>query len=484
MIRIFDYVNFSNMKNINADSGLHVQRNVINYTLRRRDDFFFYLTCPKGKEEEVLKWIERPDRVKLVPLHYTTAGSLNKMYLDVVGLRKSFPWARYPLTVIWNNEAYMAPTILQTFYATFPYSRISVANYVHWIEVPEQNKLGSIYVGNWHMWMLATSIAWTENTFFNSVYGIQMVLPYFRKFLRGDIYEDISAKMRPLYLGINVEELDKFKTNEKFEKPTFIFNQRLAQYTGASRVIRVAMRLIDDGYDFKLILTNPSQSTIKRAMEALFRKPKYRENIILNQGGLPFDKYVETLWRSDAVIAWHGGMGNKNDHPVNQWSIAFPEAIACGCYPIAHANGFFSEMLPREYLLPNREDETLYLAMRMLIESPEEYRKRASHVQSYVRENYDWNKRIDHWIKVFEDLHERSVQKAGRLTPDTVKKILNLMETRGYFKWSDIRRELSWASQIRLNRMSPYFWLCENYTETPTAEPYFYKEKGKLGEFL
>ena len=482
MIRVFDYVNISNAKGgLWKDSGYHVQRNVINYVLRKRDDFFFYPTCPKGCERDFLRGIERPERVKVIPLRYTTAGSLNKLYLDIIGLRKNFSWSKYPLTVIWNNEVYMAPILLQTFQATFPFGRVSMANYVHWVEIPEQNRLGSVHVGNWHMWLLATSIAWTERTFFNSKYGIEMVLPYFRKFLRGDIYDEILEKIQPLYLGINVEELDKFKTTEKFDKPTFVFNQRLAQYTGAAKVIKTAIKLIDDGYDFNLILTNPSQATIK-AVD--YDNPKYRNNILIYTGGLPYDEYVRTLWKSDAVIAWHGGMGIKNDQPVNQWSIAFLEALACGCYPIAHANGFFTEMIPKEYLLPNRDDETLYSAMRTLIENPEEYRKKASHVQSYVRENFDWEKRIEPWIKAFESVHNSTVQKAGRLTPDTVKRILKIIEKNGSFKWSDVRSELLWASQIRLNRMSPYFWLCENYTESPTAEPVFYKGGGKLGEWI
>jgi len=480
MIRVFNYVNFSNMKNINADSGLHVQRNVINYILRKRNDFFFYLTCPKGKEKDILKWLEQPERVKLIPIRYTTAGSLNKMFLDIVGLRKSFSWSKYPLTVIWNNEVYMGAIILQTFQATFPYGRIPVANYVHWIEIPEQNRLGNIHIGNWHMWTLATSIAWTDRTFFNSKYGINLVLPYFRKFLRGDIYDEIIRKMEPLYLGINVEELDKYKTTDIFDKPTFVFNQRLAQYTGASKVIKTAMKLLDDGYDFYLILTNPSQATIK----VDYDNPKYRGKIIIHQGGLPYSEYVKTLWKADAVIAWHGGAGNKNDFPINQWSLAFPEAIACGCYPLAHCNGFFSEMLPREYLLPNREPETLYTAMRLLIESPEEYRKKANPIQAYVRQNYDWRKRIDSWIKAYDDLHEKSIQKTGRLTPDTVRRIMEIMDKKGYFRWSDIRRELLWASQIRLNRMSPYFWLCENFEESPTPEPVFYRKGGKLSEWI
>jgi len=480
MIRVFDYVNFSNMKNINADSGLHVQRNVINYILRERNDFFFYLTCPVGKEQEVKRWLEYPERVQLIPIRYTTAGSLNKIYLDIPRLRKSFPWSRYPLTVLWNNEAYMAIILLQTFKATFPYGRLSVANYVHWIEIPEQNRLGTVHVGNWHMWLLATSIAWTDYTFFNSQYGISMVLPYFRKFLRGDIYDEVLKKMRPLYLGINVEELDQYKITEVFDKPTFVFNQRLAQYTGATEVIKVAMKLLDHGYDFYLILTNPSQACIKFDYD----NPKYRDNIIIHTGGLPYSKYIETLWKADAVIAWHGGRGPRNDYPINQWSLAFPEAIACGCYPVAHANGFFSEMLPKEYLLPSRTEENLYTAMRLLIESPEEYRKKAKHVQSYVRENYDWRVKIDSWIKFYDELHNKSQRRAGNLTPKTIKRILNTIETRQYFKWSDIRRELTWASQIRLNRMAPYFWLCENFEESPTPEPVFYKSGGKLAKWI
>lgn len=480
MLRAFDYINFSNMKNINSDSGLHVQRNVINYILRKRNDFFFYLTCPKGKEKDMLRWLERPERVKLIPLRYTTAGSLNKMVIDIAGLRKSFPWSKFPLTTIWNNEVYLAPTMLQIFQATFPYGRVPVVNYVHWIEIPEQNRLGTIYTGNWHMWTLATSIAWTERTYFNSRYGIELVLPYLRKFLRGDIYDEITQKMEPLYLGINVEELDKYKTSETFDKPTFIFNQRLALYTGASRVIRTAMKLLDNGYDFYLILTNPSQTTIK----VDYDNPKYRGKIIINQGGMPFEKYVETLWKADAVIAWHGGTGYNNDYPVNQWSIAFPEALACGCYPIAHNNGFFSEMLPKDFLLPNRNESTLYNAMRMVIESPEEYRKRASTVQEYIRSSYDWEKCIDPWIKAYNDAHQRCIQKSGRLIPDTVKRMTSVIDESGYFRWSDIRRKLVWASQIRLNRMSPYFWLCENFEESPTAEPVFYKKGGRLANWL
>jgi len=480
MIRPLIYTNISNAKGgITRDSGFHVARNVINYILRKRDDFFFYLTIPVGSESVAKSWLERPDRVQLIPLRYSSAGSLNKMHMDIVGLRKNLPWILYPITVIWNNEAYMSLLMLQALKATLPYAKTSLANYVHWIEIPRQNRLGSIHKGNWHMWALASGIYWNSKTYFNSQYGIELVKPYFRKFCRGDIYEEIESKMEPLYLGINVEELDKFKTNEVFDRPTFIFNQRIVPYTGARSVLQAAIDLIKDGYKFYIILTNPSQSTIKTID---YNNPDYKDCLIRCEG-LPYPKYVETLWKSDAVIAWHGGYKSSSltsqvgDAPVSQWSIAFPEAIACECYPIAHNLGFFSEMLPKDYLIPTKSLENLKTSMRLVIENVEYYRKKSSQISSYVREKYDWKVRIDDWIKAFEQLHDQSFRSYGTISASTIERIEKVIRTQGHFKWSDLSKQVGWMSQMKLSRMAPYFWLCANYKETPTAEPVFSSQK-------
>lgn len=486
MIRIFDYVNISNVRGgLWRDSGYHVQRNVINYTLRRRNDIFFYVTCPHGEEGDFLRGIECPDRIKLIPIKYTTAGSLNKLYFDVFGIRKKFKWSKYPVTVILNNEAYLGPSFLQLFKATLPFSSSTFANYVHWVELPEVNRLGNSYKGNWQMWTLATSIFWSDMTYMNSDYGISLILPYFRKILRGDIYDITESKLSPLQPGFNHEEMDRFKTSEKFDKVTFIFNHRLSQYTGAAEVLRVAKRLIDDGYDFNLIITNPSLACTKSARSQLYKdKEKYLTRIIFVQNGLPYSKYIETLWKSDAIIAWHGGRGSDRSEPVNQWSISTLEGVACGCYPIAPRRGFFEEILPPEFLLQQRNEESLYTIMRIIIDSPNEFRKKASIAQSYVRERFTWEALAPKWIKALEELHNKTLQNASKLTTHTINRITKIIENEGYFKWSDLMEKIVWHSQIRIGRISPYFWLSENYEESPTPEPVFYSKKGKLGDLL
>ena len=468
MIRVFNYINISNSKNIWADSGYHVQRNVINYILRKRDDFFFYVTVPHDQIDAAKRGFEYPDRVLLIPIKYSTAGALNKLFLDLAGLRTKFKWRRYFVNIIWSNEAYLTPYILQLFKGTFPFADASVATYVHWVEIPELNRLGSPEKGNWLLWLLATTAYWSDVVFFNSKYGVNLVLPYFQKFLREDIFGEIESKLRPLYLGINVEELDKYKHGERSDVPLIVFNQRMMQYTGATKVVRVAKRLADHGYKFKLVFTNPSHHSVQEAYgEAAKKYSKYIQLL----HGLPYPDYIRLLWKADAVVAWHTGFNNSGeDKPVNQWSIALLEAIACNTYPVVHNNGFFTEMLPREVLLSPKED-SLYAALVRIIEDPDYYRRKAHSIAQYVREKYDWRVRINDWISAYEYLYNLSQSRASIPTVETVIKIKRLIEKKKRITWNDIANELRWGYQIKVGRSGVYYWLCRNYKELPLPEP-------------
>lgn len=471
VIRVFNYLNISNAQNIWADSGFHLQRYTINYILRKRNDFFFYITVPHTFSEISKLGFERPEYVKLIPLKYSTRGSLNKLLIDLDGLKKNFKWQKYYVNVIFSNEPYLTHALVHVFKSSMPFYGTGVGNYINWIEVPELNLI-KYHFTNPMMWILAGSILFSDYTFTGSNYGVNLVLRYVKTFLRDDEYEEVKRKLKPLYIGISVEDLDKNKPDviEKEDYPVFVFPHRLFQYTGAGVVLKVFSKLLkEDIRKFKLYFTNPSAHAITSPY--LHLAEKYRENIVFYRGGLPYNKYIQLLWNSDFVIAWH--MGRRDEmRAVNTASIALLEAVACENYPIVHSEGFYPEYFSADVMIEPSE-KALYEFIKYVIDNVEYYRRRARTIAQQIREKYDWKKLIDHWIKGYEMLYYEYEKRVPGIGTKSYKKVFDLINRVKHIKWSDIQTTMRWGHQIKIGRDSLYVFLSKTCQEFPLDEPEF-----------
>ena len=121
LIGVFNYLNISNAQNI--------QRYTINYILRKRNDFFFYISIPHTFSEISKLGFERPEHVKLIPLKYSTRGSLNKLLIDLDGLKKNFKWQKYYVNVIFSNEPYLTHVLVHVFKSSMPFYGTGVGKF-------------------------------------------------------------------------------------------------------------------------------------------------------------------------------------------------------------------------------------------------------------------------------------------------------------------------------------------------------------------
>lgn len=383
-MRIFDYLNISNERNIWSDSGFHVQRNVIQEILKKRDDYHFYLTVPIDSYTAV-KSLES-DRLTLLKYNYSS-GSGHKYHFDTNQLWKLMDMWKKDYDLVLCNEVILGNQFRNLFCYKSHFD-IPVINYVHWVDTSDD-----VTQQQWDMY---SSIYWCYKTYCNSEYGKQLILNSINDIYNEDTGNAINKKLGILNVGFNDKELDQYKTKDKFDVPTLVFNHRVSQYTGYENLLKECKKLYDRGLKFKLIFTNPSVSLTRSG----FAKYPFLE---IKEGGYSYPEYIELLWKSDICFGLHNGQ--------NQWSIAFLEALYCDNIPITSNKIFYPEMLGKD-TFPIGD-------LGYVIENIDSVKR-----ESYDLSKYYWRNLVDDYLRVFEDNIAEHEKTADRLKDEDKSKVL------------------------------------------------------------
>jgi len=384
-VRIFDYLNISNERSIWADSGFHVQRNVIQEILKKRDDIHFYLTVPTDQYTAV-KQLES-DRLTLLKYNYSS-GSGHKYHFDINQLWNLMDMWRRDYDLVISNEVILGNQFRNLFCYKSHFD-IPIVNYIHWVDTSD-----SVTQQQWDMY---SSIYWCHKTYCNSVYGKRLILDNIYNIYTKDVAERINDKLGILNVGFNDKELDQYKTKDKFDVPTLVFNHRISQYTGYEALLKECKKLYDKGLKFKLIFTNPSVSLTRSGLS----KYPFLE---LKEGGYTYPEYIELLWKSDICFGLHNGQ--------NQWSIAFLEALYCDNIPITSNKIFYPEMLGK--------DTFLISDLGYVIENLDGIASK-----HFDLEKYYWRNLADDYLRMYESEIAEYEKTADTLKDEQKSKVLN-----------------------------------------------------------
>jgi len=384
-MRIFDFLNVSNERSIWADSGFHVQRNVIQEILKKRDDIHFYLTVPFD-QYPLVKPLES-DRLTLLKYNYSS-GSGHKFHFDTNQLWKLMDMWRRDYDLVICNEVILGNNFKNLFCYKSHFD-IPIVNYVHWIDTSDDVTA--------QQWAMFSSIYWCYNTYCNSKYGKRLILDSATQVYNDDVFDEISKKLKILNVGFNDKELDEMKTTDKFDVPTLVFNHRISQYTGYETLLKKCQKIWDDGVKFQLIFTNPSVSLTR---SALGKYPFLK----MKEGGYSYKEYIELLWKSDICFGLHNGQ--------NQWSIAFLEALYCDNIPITSNKIFYPEMLGQDtYTL----DDLQYVIENM----------GGLASKNFDLEKYKWKNLAMQYLEMYEWNINEYAKTADKLKDVDKSKVLN-----------------------------------------------------------
>jgi len=443
-LRIFDYLNVSNFKNLFADSGFWVQSNLIKYISREIPDVHFYLTIPKGGKDAIrvaehFRRIGVKDHVTLVEVPYH-AGLLNKVHFDAVALHEALNVNERDYDLVLCNE----PTLVPSFFELFNHMshfRIPVISYMHWIDLPGGGSQvgGNKTDGNHKLWLLLTGVRWSERARCNSEFGKRLLTQFTERWLSREQAEKISTQFKPLYLGIDTEELDTFGAPyaSRFEVPTILFNHRISQYTGYDELLDAVRTLEAEGLKFKVIFTNPAPFHSQTW-------PKDLKSIEMIEESLSYRDYVCLLHRTHIVVGLHTG--------VNQWSLSLPEAAYCGNIPLMTDDTFYPEMFSgipdnlKKALLVPRDKFTERL--RTLILDADNMRTIiAPQISKYIAERYAWSVRAKEWAAQLRESY--ATIPAWGTDECTRDRIVVLFKEKPILRKSEIVKALSWGTHIK-----------------------------------
>jgi hypothetical protein len=250
----------------------------------------------------------------------------------------------------------------------------------------------------------------------------------------------MESKIMPLYPGIDVKEICAARVRQKHDLTTIIYPFRAQKYTGFRAFTDHLASVWEKRQDFRVVLTNPSNYD--------FIKSYPRRLPFLEVGRYSRREYLRELWKADIVAGCHNG--------ASQWSLAAAEAVAAECIPLFNSESFFPEMLSAAFpngLPEGVADHYLYYRqeftrrLEYLLDNIATERARVRPVAEGVREYFDWDARVDDWIRCFETADQASPQL--REQTEITRRIDRLLADRGTMGKHDLMRELRWHVKSR-----------------------------------
>lgn len=458
-IRILDVLNFSNRRNPAGDSGIRLQKELIECFHRKRPDFFFYLLIPRDLED-ALKPLFNTSNVQLVPSSCISRQQGGAYHFNVNEIESLFDLSSIDFDLLFINQPELTAAFLHYFNKVHFFDIHSVG-YVHWMDWRRYDNVKNRWNIPSNMAVL-TSILLSEVTGCNSVYGKRRIIEQASRIFNESTVKEIERKLIPLRPGVDVSEILSARGSQRNGLKTLIAPYRTQKYTGFKSLIEVHLvPLWRQRQDFQLVLTNPSAYDYIRRYAERYPFVKVHD--------FSREEYLRALWQADIVVGCHSG--------ASQWSLAVVEALAANCIPLLNQEGFFKEML-LEALPETKRSAALerYFYYRgnfgqkvsFLLDDIDEERKRSKVIGKCIRGFYDWDKRVEDWIRAIE--HADNAAEELRSATPISRKIDRLLRANGACSKNMILRHLDWHPKSRYISWTRYRkYLRRHYFEDPSS---------------
>jgi hypothetical protein len=469
-IRVLNVLNFSNRRNPAGDSGIRLQKELIEFFHRKRPDFFFYLLIPREMESD-LKLLFNTRNVQLIPSSCVSRQQGGAYHFDVQELRGLFDLSNVDFDLLFINQPELTPAFLHYFNKVHFFD-ISSVGYVHWMDWRRYDNVKN----RWNIpsnLAVLTSILLSEATGCNSEYGKRRIIEQAARLFNDTAVKEIERKLIPMHPGVNVGEILSARVPQQNGLKTLIAPYRTQKYTGFKSLVEVHLaRLWRQRKDFQLVLTNPSAYDYVRHYPDRYPFVKVHD--------FSRKEYLRALWEADIVVGCHPG--------ASQWSLAVVEALAADCIPLLNQEGFLKEML-LDALPEAKREEALerYFYYRgnfdrkvnRLLDDIGRERTRSKEIGKCVRRVYDWENRIEDWIRVFERADNASDELRGA-TPVS-RKLDNLLRTSTACSKNMILRSLDWHPKSRYISWTRYRkYLRRHYVEDSGSPAVIFRPTRKL----
>lgn len=456
-MRILSVLNFSNVRNPAADSGIRLQRELLGALARKRRDYFFYLLIPKEVEHQIGSILDAPN-VQLIPTTSMSRQQGGAHHFDLRELETLFDLRRIDVDVLFVNQPELTAGLLE-FFNKVHFFDLHSFNYIHWMDWRRNDAVKNRWNVPGNLTLL-TSILMSEVTGCNSAYGKGKIIEEAARWFNDSATGAIERKLVPLHPGIQVSEVCAAKVRTRHPLKTLIYPFRAQKYTGFRALVDHLAALWQKRQDFRLVVTNPS------GYDYIKKLPQRLPFIEVKQFNRA--QYLRELWKADIVVACHNGS--------SQWSLAAAEALAAECVPLFNSESFLGELLGAALpggLRPALVDRYFYYRsefprrLEYLLDNLSEQRRIIRPLAAQVRAYYDWANRVGDWIRCFEAADQASPKLCG--PTDVSRRIDTLVADHGSILKEDLMRELGWHVKSRHISWTRYRkYLRSRYIEDPS----------------
>jgi len=448
-IRVLDILNYSNRRNPQADSGVQLKKELISAILQKRDDYFFYILVP-SELLDVLEPEFNGRNVRLIPTNIISRQQGGAFHFDVRELTSLLNLKQMDFDLLFVNQPELTAPLLD-FFNKVHFFDIHSFGYIHWMDWKRLDRIKNRWNQPTNLNAL-TSILLSAVTGCNSQYGKEQILKEAAIWFNSVALELINEKLIPLRPGVNCREIMRAKTIERFSEKTIIFPFRTQKYTGFKSLVEIHLaNLWKKRKDFRLLLTNPSDYDYVKNYPRRF---PFIEVCHFNR-----EDYLNALWKADIVVGCHNGS--------NQWSLAAVEAVAAECIPLFNKSSFFPEMiLETAPELEKKTDLQRYFYYRStftnkleaLLDNLEEEKHVVKSLSQKFRRFYDWENRVDDWIRCLDladdaspEITERSkmickieafLKRNGKCSKEAILQHLNWHPKSRHISWTKYRKYL------------------------------------------
>lgn len=245
-----------------------------------------------------------------------------------------------------------------------------------------------------------TSALAADKLFFNSEYHRDSFLGALPKFLKqfpdrrgGDNVEIIKKKSEVLYLGLELERFNEFRSSdkEKQSSATILWNHRWEYDKNPEEFFETLFNLKEKEVEFKLVVLGEQNNVNPPIFDEAKKKLKSE---IIHWGYVDtFAEYAKWLWRADILPV-------TSNQDFFGGSVV--EAMFCDCFSLLPNRLAYPEHLPeeldREFLY---EEGELEARLETAIESVMGIRQ--VDYQSIIKK-YDWRELINKYDASLEEL--------------------------------------------------------------------------------
>ncbi len=245
-----------------------------------------------------------------------------------------------------------------------------------------------------------TSALVADQIFYNSKYHktsflgqLPLFLKQFPDYQELQNIEIIKKKSEVLYLGMDLQRFDQYRTSEKNKVPAILWNHRWEYDKNPEDFYKALCFLEKEAIDFELIVLGEQYQKYPEVFDNI--KKQFYDKIIHFGYATSFSTYARLLWQADILP-----VSSKQDF----FGGSVVEAIYCNCIPLLPDRLAYPEHIPDGFksqcIYINQNDFHQKLKSLFLHPLPKEKNRLLS---DFVA-RYDWSNLANHYDTVFADL--------------------------------------------------------------------------------